>query len=164
VRLTVDGKSQTQSFELKLNPNEVYSREQTDEKGKFWMQLYTTTEDAVQSVLAAQAAQKKVAKALEAGGSDELKAQAEVVHKLAQDYVASMVATGATLVQIISEPTKPLSKLVTLHNIMEHSEGPPNQPMRDVYAKVAAEIDEGGAAFKSALGKEMAKFEKLAGN
>jgi hypothetical protein len=164
VRLTVDGKSQTQSFELKLNPNEVYSREQTDEKGKFWMQLYTTTEEAVQSVLAAQAAQKKVAKALEGGGSDELKAQAEVVHKLAQDYVASMVATGATLVQIISEPTKPLSKLVTLHNIMEHSEGPPNQPMRDVYAKVAAEIDEGSATFKTALDKEMAKFDKLAGS
>jgi hypothetical protein len=163
VRLTVDGKSQTQSFELKLNPNEVYSREQTDEKGKFWMQLYTTTEEAVQSVLAAQAAQKKVAKAREGAGPDELKAQAEVVHKLAQDYVASMVATGATLVQIISEPTKPLSKLVTLHNIMEHSEGPPNQPMREVYAKVAAEIDAGSAAFKTALDKEMGKFEALAG-
>ena len=105
----------------------------------------------------------RMAKALEGAGSDELKAQAEVVHKLAQDYVASMVATGATLVQIISEPTKPLSKLVTLHNILEHSEGPPNQPMREVYAKVAAEIDEGSGAFNAALEKEMAKLDALAG-
>jgi hypothetical protein len=163
VRLTVDGESQTQSFKLKINPNEVYTREQTDEKAAFWMELYTKTEEGVQSVLAAQAAQAKVAKVLEAGGSDELKAQGEVINKLAQDYIASMVATGTTLVQIISEPTKPLSKLVTLHNIMESSEGPPNQPMREVYAKVAAEIDEGIAAFKTALEKEIAKFDALAG-
>jgi hypothetical protein len=163
VRLTVDGESQTQPFELKINPNEVYTREQTDEKGAFWMKLRAKAEESIQSVLAAKAAQDKVAKAIEAGGSDELKAKGALVDKLAQDYVASMVATGATLVQIISEPTKPLSKLVTLHNIMEHSEGPPNQPMREVYAKVAAEMDEGRAAFKAALEKEMAKFDELAG-
>jgi hypothetical protein len=164
VRLTVDGESQTQPFELKINPNETYTRAQTDEKAAFWMQLYAKTEEGIQSVLAAKAAQEKVAEALEGSGSDELKAQAEVVHKLSQDYVASMVATGATLVQIISEPTKPLSKLVTLHNIMEHSEGPPNQPMREVYAKVAAEIDEGSAAFNASLEREMAKFDELAGS
>jgi hypothetical protein len=127
------------------------------------MELYAKTEEGIQSVLAAKAAQEKIAKALEGNGSDALKAQAQVVDKLAQDYVASMVATGATLVQIISEPTKPLSKLVTLHNIMEHSEGPPNQPMREVYAKVAAEIDEGSAAFNASLEKEMTKFDELAG-
>ena len=63
--------------------------------------------------LAARAAQEKVAPALEGNSADAVKAQAEVVDKLAEDYVASMVATGKTLVQIISEPTKPLSKLVT---------------------------------------------------
>jgi hypothetical protein len=99
------------------------------------MQLYAKTEEAIQSVLA----------------------------KLAEDYVASMVGAGATLVQVISEPTKPLSKLVLLHNVLEHSEGPPNQPMREVYAKVAAEIDEGSGAFKTALDNEMASFEALAG-
>ena len=53
--------------------------------------------------------------------SGALKAQAEVVDKLAHDYVASMVATGRTLVQIISEPTKPLAFLTTLHNLLEHT-------------------------------------------
>jgi hypothetical protein len=164
VRLTVDGESQTQSFELKINPNEVYTRAQTDEKAAFWMQLYAKTEEGIQSVLAAKAVQDKVAKALEKGGSDALKAQGAVLDRLAQDYVASMVATGTTLVQIISEETKPLSKLVTLHNILEHTEGPPNQPMREVYAKVAAEVDEHSAAFNAALEKEMAKFDEMAGS
>ena len=31
VRLTVDGRSESQSFELKINPNEIYTRAQTDE-------------------------------------------------------------------------------------------------------------------------------------
>ena len=163
VRLTVDGKSQTQSFELKINPNEVYTREQTDEKAAFWMKLYAKSEEAIQSVLAAKAAQDKVAQALEKGGSDALKAQGAVVDKLAQDYVASMLATGTTLVQIISEETKPLSKLVTLHNILEHTEGPPNQPMREVYAKVSAEMDEYRSGFEAKLKEEMAKFDELAG-
>jgi hypothetical protein len=35
--------------------------------------------------------------------------------------------------------------------------------MREVYAKVAAEIDEGSATFKTALDKKMAKFDELAG-
>jgi len=46
-----------------------------------------------------------------------------VVDKLVQDYIASMVVIGAILVQIISEETKFLFKLVMLHNVLEHSEG-----------------------------------------
>ena len=105
---------------------------------------------------------EKVAKVLKKGSSEALKAQGTVVDKLAQDYIASMVATGATLVQIISEKTKPLSKLVTLHNILEHSEGPPNQGVREVYAKVSAEMDEYRSGFEVKLKKEMAKFDELA--
>ena len=98
------------------------------------------------------------------GASDELKAQASVIDELSSEFIGSMVATGTTLVQIISEPTRPLSKLVTLHNIMETSEGPPNQPLREVYARSAAEIDEAMAAFQSALDDEMAQLDSLMGN
>jgi N-acyl-D-aspartate/D-glutamate deacylase len=72
-------------------------------------------------------------------------------------------ATGATLVQIISEKTKPLSKLVTLHNILEHTEGPPSQGVREVYAKVSAEMDEYRSGFEVQMKKEMAKFNERAG-
>jgi photosystem II stability/assembly factor-like uncharacterized protein len=161
VQLTVDGKSQVQPFELKINPNETYAREETDEKGAFWMEVYAKAEQGVQSVLKAKAAQDKVAAALKAGGSENLKAQGAVVDKLCNDYISSMVATGKTLVQIISEPTKPLSMLVSLHNIMEHTEGPPNKPLREVYAKVAGQMDKNSAEFDAALDKEMAQFDAL---
>jgi hypothetical protein len=50
---------------------------------------------------------------------------------------------------------------VTLHNVQEHSEGPPNQPWLEVYDKVAGEMDSKIADFDTALATEMAKFEKL---
>jgi photosystem II stability/assembly factor-like uncharacterized protein len=165
VRLTVNGESQTQSFELNMNPNETYTREETDEKGAFWLALHAKATEGVQAVLDAQAAQAAVADVLESdSASEELKAQAQVVHDLSQNFIASMVATGRTLVQIISEPTKPLSKFVTLHNIMETTEGPPNQPLRDVYTKTAAEIDAAIADFRAALDAEMAALESIAGS
>ena len=129
------------------------------------MRLYAKAEEGVQAVLDAQAAQAKVAAALEADdASEELKAQAAVVNELSKAFIASMVATGRTLVQIISEPTKPLSKLVTLHNIMESTEGPPNQPLIEVYELTAAEVDAAIAAFRSDLETEMAKFDVLSGS
>jgi hypothetical protein len=166
VRLTVDGQSQTQSFELKINPNEKYSREETDRKGAFWMELQAKAEEGVQAVLRARAAKEKVAGAIEAataGNTGKLEAQGAVVDKLCSDLEGSMVSTGTTLVQIISEPSKPLAQLTTLHNIMESTEGPPNQPMLDVYAKISAEMDTAISAFDSALSREMARFEELGG-
>ena len=161
-RLTVDGQSQTETFELEINPNETYTRAETDEKAESWMALYAKAEEGVQTVLEAQAAQKKVAEALEAcGASDALQARAGVVDDLCQEFISSMVATGTTLVQIISEPSKPLSMLVTLHKIQEHTEGPPNQPWREVYAKVAGEMDTSMSAFRAELDAEMAVFEDL---
>ncbi len=106
-----------------------------------------------------------MAEAAEAtNASDELKEQAAIVNELSQEFISSMVATGRTLVQIISEPTKPLSKLVTLHNVMESTEGPPNQPLREVYEITAAEIDTVISEFRTALNREMSKFDSLAGN
>ena len=160
VRLTVDGKSQTESFELKLNPNETYTREQTDAKNEAWMALYNKTEEAIQMVLKAQAAQQKARDTLDSSDSSaEKKAQAEKIDQLSTDFIKGTVATGATLVQIISEPTKPLSKLVLLHNLLEHTEGPPNGPWLQVYEKTVAEIDKAMADFDKALAAEMNKMK-----
>ncbi len=160
VRLTVDGESQTQSFEMKLNPNESYTRAETDAKAEAWMTLYEKSEEGVQAVLRAQAAREKVSGALE-GGSGDLAVQAKRITELCTDLEGSMVATGTTLVQIISEPSKPLAILTMLHNIMETTEGPPNQPWFEVYEKVSGEMDAAIAEFDAALEKEMAKFDGL---
>jgi hypothetical protein len=157
VRLMVDGEVQTQSFELKINPNETYTREQTDAKKNAWMALYRQAEKGVQAVLRAQAARDRVMSATEGSGASA--EQAKKIVDIATEFEASMVATGTTLVQIISEPTKPLSLLVTLHNVLEHSEGPPNQPWHEVFDKVAGEMDAKIAEFDAALEKAMASFE-----
>ena len=161
VRLTVNGESQTQSFELKINPNEKYSRQETDRKGQAWMELQATAEEGVQAVLRAQAAREKVAGYLE--GSGDLASQAAAIDKLCADLESTLVSTGTTLVQIISQPTKALAKLTMLHNLMETTEGPPNQPWLDVYDRVSGEMDAKIVEFDSALGKEMARFDELAG-
>ena len=52
-RLTVDGVSETREFELFINPGEPYTREQTDERFEFWMDLYNNVEASSQNVLVA---------------------------------------------------------------------------------------------------------------
>ena len=70
-----------------------------------------------------------------------------------------MVSTGTTLVQIISEPTKPLAFLTSLHNLLEHTEGPPNKPWYQVFEKYSGEIDAKIAEFDAQLAKAMQPFE-----
>ena len=157
VQLTVDGQTQTQSFELKLNPNETYTRAETDAKADAWLALYSKAEEGVQAVLRARAASQKATEA--AAANDRLKDPAAAVKALCDEFESSMVATGKTLVQIISEPSKPLAKLTMLHNIMEHTEGPPNQPWQQVYAKIAAEMDDKIAEFNRQLKTALQPFE-----
>lgn len=170
VRLTVDGQSQTRTFELRINPNEKYSRKETDEKGEAWMALYAKAEEGAQAVISARAAKEKVAGAIEAakaGNMEEgklkaLEAQGAEIVELCTEIEGSLVATGKTLVQIISEPSRPLAQLTTLHNIMETSEGPPNQPWREILADVSAQMDARIAAFQEKLGPAMARLDELA--
>jgi hypothetical protein len=158
VRLTVDGQAQTAVFELRMNPNEPYTDAEIEAKAAAWMELYEKAEETIQAVLKAKAAQDKVAPALEGGGKG--KGQAEKVDALCEEFVASVTSTALTLVQIISEPSKPLAKLTTLHNIMETSEGPPNQAWRAVYAQVTGEIDAAIAVFEEELVGALAAYDK----
>ena len=152
VRLTVNGESQIRTFELRISPNETYTREQTDAKAEAWMALYAKAEKAIQAVLKARAAKEKAASV----GGDGAKAVAE----LCDAFEGSLIATGKTLIQIISEPSRPLAQLTTLHNIMEVSEGPPNGPWLEVYALLAKQLDERIATFETALSEAMATLER----
>ena len=72
------------------------------------------------------------------------------------------IITRFTIVGNIGSRWKALAKLVMLHNIMETTEGPPNQPMLEVFDKTAGEIDAAIAEFDAALAKEMAKYDEMA--
>ncbi len=161
VRLTVDGVSETQPFELRINPNETYTRAQTDAKAEFWMELYDKAEEGVQAVIRAQEIRAEARAAAEApGASADLRARADAVEAVTDQFIGSMVATGTTLVQIISEPTKPMSILVTLHNILETSEGPPNAPLLAVYELAESRIDEAISSFEADIGPAMDRLNE----
>ena len=164
VCLTVDGETQTESFEVQINPNEKYTREETDTKGEFWMKLYGKAEEGIQTVLKAREAKEKVANTL-ADSSDNqiLVDQGAKINALCDELEGSMMPVGTTLVQIINERTKLVPKLTWLHNVLETSEGPANQGVINVYNKVASEMDETMASFNSQLETEMAQFEQLIG-
>ncbi len=79
---------------------------------------------------------------------------------MTEEFEASMVATGTTLVQIISQPTNPLAFLTSLHNLLEHTEGPPNQPWHQVFEKYTGVIDAKITDFDKKLATAMAPFQQ----
>ena len=164
VRLTVDGEASTKSFEIKMNPNETYSRKQTDAKGKFWLQLQEEVTVTIEAILEGQAAQTEVAEVLKGEVSEAVRAQGTVIDELVQAFTASVYPTAASIVDLISQPTKPITVLTGLHLVLESGEGPPNNQMLKVYEKVTAEIDENRSKFLAALETEMGKFRELAEN
>ena len=162
VRLTVDGETQTETFEVAINPNEKYTRAETDAKGEFWMKLYAKAEEGIQTVLKARQAKEKVANATSSNsGNQTLAEQGAKINTICDELEGSMMPVGTTLVQIINERTKLIPKLTWLHNILETSEGSVNQGVVNVYNKVASEMDEAIASFNSKLEAEMAQFDQL---
>jgi hypothetical protein len=168
-RLTVNGVSQTQNFELHINPNEPYTREQTDERFVFWMDLYQNVEASTQKVLAALKVKEDVAGKVQAmkdsGVSGNKLKQAEqqaaVINSLVDEYEATFVPVGRTLAEIINQPAKIFTKMIWLHNMMEITEGPVSQSMKDVYAKLNQQRDAANLEYDRNIEATLSKFEGL---
>jgi len=171
VKLTVDGVSQTREFELFINPNEPYTQEQTDERFDFWMDLYNNVEASSQNVLAALQFKQDVNARVEAmkesgASSDKIEAaekQAAVIGAVVDKYEATFVPTGRTLAEIINLPAKIFTKMIWLHNMMEVTEGPVTQSMRDVYAQLNEQRDAANLEYQMNISEAMEKFESVSG-
>jgi hypothetical protein len=169
-RLTVNGVSQSQDFELYMNPNEPYSREQTDARFVFWMDLYQNVEASTQNVLAALKVKQDIAAKVQAlkdsGASDSKVQQAEqqaaLINALVDAYEATYVPTGRTLAEIINQPAKIFTKMIWLNNMMEVTEGPVSQSMKDVYAKLNQQGDATNLEFHENIQEAMAQFDAVA--
>jgi len=166
-RLTVDGVSQTREFELFINPNEPYTREQTDAKFAFWMELYQNVEASTQDVLAALKVKEEVAAKVEAAkdsgaSASKVKAmeeQAAEITRLVDGYESTFVPVGRTLAEIINQPAKIFTKMIWLHNMMEVSEGPVSQSMLDVYALLNQQRDAANLEYSKHIEEALKKFE-----
>lgn len=128
VRLTVDGKSAEQSFELRMNPNESYTAEDSAKRFELWWRLRSIFERSNQEITIAMEMAEK------AGPNSE-------IAKRAMEFSGKLVPQGATLSEIANEPPKMLSKLTTVSSILFHSEGPPPKSCYDVVDQMERQID-----------------------
>lgn len=127
-KLTVNGKSQVQAFQLKMNPNEEYTEEDSLKRFKLWWRVRSIFTRANQEITSA------MAMAESAGEDSELA-------KRAAEFAGQLVPQGSTLSEIANEPPKMLSKLTTVSSVLFHSEGPPPQSCYDVVDEMEEKID-----------------------
>lgn len=140
VKLTANGKSQVQSFELKMNPNEEYDVEDSAARFDLWWRLRSIFERSNKEITAAM----KMAE--EAGEDSE-------IAKRATEFAGKLVPQGATLSEIANEPPKMLSKLTTVSSMLFHSEGPPTKSAYAVVDQMETLIDAEIAAWKDFAAK-----------
>ncbi|MHC4959113.1 MAG: VPS10 domain-containing protein, partial [Planctomycetota bacterium] len=123
-RLTVDGETQEQTFEVRMNPNESWTQQDADKRFELWWRVRTINEYANKEVIAAMELAKKAGE-----GSD--------LHAKANAFIDKIVPKGANLSQIANEPPTLLARLTTVHWMLFHSEG---RPTKSMYA-VTDEMD-----------------------
>jgi hypothetical protein len=127
-RLTVDGKSQVQSFDLHMNPNETWTQADADARFDLWWRIRTITEDA----------NKVIIGALEMG---QAAGEDSELNKQAQAFTGKLLPVGTTLSEMANEPTKLLAKLFSVNWMLIHSEGHPTQSAYDVVDMLDEQID-----------------------
>jgi len=161
-RLTVDGVSETQEFEIFMSPKETYTQVDADSKFAFWMELYDTAESSTQNVIKALSLKEDIAARLEAAGSsEEAIKQAEVITALVDEYEGVYVSTGRTLAEVINLPATILFKMSFMSGILDHSEGPVTNNMKEVFKGLVEQSQAADAEFDSRLEAELAKFDEL---
>ena len=171
IRLTVDGESQTQAFQLAMNPHEPYTQEQADERFAFWMDLHQNVEECSQKVTEAVELREDVKERLEAfkesgadaGAVQAAEEKAAAVIEIVNEFEGSFIAMGRTLAEIINLPAKVFTKMIWLHNMMEVSEGPVSQPMREAYDRINAERDAANQRYDTEIAGALEAFRSAVG-
>ncbi|MEJ2163860.1 MAG: hypothetical protein P8X60_11350 [Robiginitalea sp.] len=127
VTLSANGTEQTQEFEVFMNPNETYSKEDAEDRFALWMKIRDKYSEVSKAIIEAQELAKNT-------DSEELK-------KAAKELESSMTAVGTTLVQIANERSKLLAKIQGVSEMLISSEGPPSQGAKEAWLDYEAEID-----------------------
>jgi hypothetical protein len=157
-KLSVDGVDHFSDFELLISPNETYSKEQIAAKKKFWMELYESATFNADKIHKADAIAKEVT--TKAKSNKALATPAKEVADVVAAYRSVYIAKGRTLAEIINQPSKIFSKMVWLHNMMESTEGPANQPSLDQFETLKKEMAEADAIYEKDMKIAMAAFEE----
>jgi photosystem II stability/assembly factor-like uncharacterized protein len=157
-KLSVDGVEQSSDFNLSISPYESYTKAQLEAKETFWLELYNAARATSAKIKKALAIQKEVMAKAEANKA--VQSQADTVSKIVDEYKSVYIPKGRTLAEIINQPSKLYSKMVWLHNMMEQSEGPANQPMLDQFADIKKQMATADAKFDQDMKAAMDNFSQ----
>jgi len=160
-RLTANGKSQTESFELKINPNEKWKKGDTDARFDLWMKVRSITENANITVIDALKVNETVQKAASSKTDGSAKALAAKIDEAVNNFQGTLIPVGKTLSEIANEPAKLLSKLQTVSHMLYSSEGRPTKSAYAVVAELSGEIDAEAAKWKKVVETDVATFNKM---
>jgi hypothetical protein len=168
-KLTVDGVSETQDFEIFMSPKEKYTQAEADAKFAFWMELYNTAESSTQNVIKALKLKEEIAAKIEsskaagadAGTIEDAEEQAEVIYALVDKYEGTYVSTGRTLAEVINLPATILFKMSFMSGILDHSEGPVTNNMKEVFKNLVEQSKSADAEYNSNIKVELAKLDEI---
>jgi len=127
-KLTVNGESQVQTFDLRMNPNETWTQADADARFELWWRIRTITENANKEIIAAMELAEAAGE-----GSD--------VAERAAAFSGALVPAGQNLSQIANEPAKLLSKLMSVNWMLFHSEGRPTESAYEVVDEIDQQIN-----------------------
>jgi hypothetical protein len=168
-KLTVDGYSEIQEFEIFMSSKESYTQEQAETKFTFWMEMYNSAESSTKNVIAALKLKEEINVKIEAfktsgasaGKIKKSEHQAEVINSLVTNYEGTYVSTGRTLAEVINLPATILFKMSFMSGILDHSEGPVTQSMKTEFKQLIEDSKIADEKYNSSVEKEMKKLEKL---
>jgi hypothetical protein len=157
-KLDVDGIVQSSTFNLSINPNESYSKEELAAKKTFWIELYDTAKSSMQRVKQALETKEEVVAKAESNKNSQ--AEAQEIARIVDEYKAAYIPKGRTLAEIINQPARINSKMVWLHNMAELSEGPATKSMKDQFADLKKEMATADATYGKDIKAAIKEFEK----
>jgi photosystem II stability/assembly factor-like uncharacterized protein len=165
VKMSVDGQSQTNDFQLFMNPKESYTQEQADAKFNFWMELYNSAESSTQNVVEAVNKRAEIANKLEdlkansSPKAKEAEAKAKAIIEAIDAYESAYVSTGRTLAEIINLPATLLSKLAFMSGILDHSEGPVTENMKVEFKQLLKEAEAADMKYQETIEPLLEEWE-----
>jgi hypothetical protein len=152
-----------------MSPKEKYTQAEADAKFAFWMELYNTAESSTQNVIKALKLKEEIAAKIEsskaagadAGTIEDAEEQAEVIYALVDKYEGTYVSTGRTLAEVINLPATILFKMSFMSGILDHSEGPVTNNMKEVFKNLVEQSKSADAEYNSNIKVELAKLDEI---
>lgn len=168
VALTVDGLTMEEPFHVSANPKETYSQEEMNQKFAFWMDMYNNVESSSQKVIAAVTLRDEVNEKLEsyknsgasAGKIKKAEKAANALTARITQYEGAFVSTGRTLAEIINLPATILSKMAFMSTMLEQSEGPETQQMREMLKRLKEDSQVAHESYQADIEALVSRFEK----